>query len=48
MTTQEKELFQLITVEELEDDTMPDSKLVGKDEKYSYFVCGSRKVKIER
>lgn len=44
----EKEQYKLITVEELESKSMPDSTLVDKDAYYKYFVCGGIKVKIER
>ena len=44
----EKAMYRLIAVEELEADSMPDSVLISKDSKYAYFKCGSQKVKIER
>lgn len=48
LTTEQKELYKLITDEELEAPTMPDSTFVSQDEKYIYFVCGTQKVKIKR
>lgn len=41
-----KNEYELITNEALEADSMPDSKCIGEDDKYKYFICGSRKVKI--
>lgn len=45
--TQKKE-YVLITDEELESPSMPDSIYMGTDEKYSYYKCGHRKVKIKK
>ncbi len=48
LKTREKELYRLITDEELEAPTMPDSVFVGKDAEYMYFICGAHKVKVKR
>jgi len=42
----EKEKYELITENELETPSMPDSTYVGQDKTYLYYICGSRKVKI--
>lgn len=44
----QKKYYELITEEELESPSMPHSIYMGSDDKYSYYKCGHRRVKINK